>query len=116
MDVVDGSQLWGGQYNRKAADLFTLQDDLSKAISDKLQLRLTSDEKQRLTKRYTDNAEAYQLYLKGRYYWNKRSPEGIQKAVQYFNQAVDKDPAYALAYTLSLIHISEPTRLGMISY
>jgi eukaryotic-like serine/threonine-protein kinase len=99
MDVVDGSQLWGGQYNRKAADLFTLQDDLSKAISDKLQLRLTSDEKQRLTKRYTDNAEAYQLYLKGRYYWNKTSPEGIQKAVQYFNQAVDKDPAYALAYT-----------------
>jgi eukaryotic-like serine/threonine-protein kinase len=98
MDVTNGSQLWGGQYNRKASDVFAVQDELSSQISDKLRLRLTSEEKQRLTKRYTDNAEAYQLYLKGRYYWNKRSPDGVQKSIEYLNRAVDNDPGYALAY------------------
>jgi tetratricopeptide (TPR) repeat protein len=78
--------------------VFALQDELSTEISEKLRLRLTSEEKQRLTKRYTDNAEAYQLYLKGRYYWNKRSPDNIYKAIEYLNRAVDADPAYALAY------------------
>jgi len=98
MDVATGAQLWGGQYNRKAEDVFALQDDLSREISEKLRLQLTGDEKQRLTKRYTEDAEAYRLYLKGRYHWNKRSPEGLQKAVEYFRQALDKDPAYSLAY------------------
>ena len=98
MDVSNGSQLWGGQYNRKVADVFALQDELSKEISERLRLRLTDDEKQRLTKRYTDNTEAYQLYLKGLFYWNKRSPDGIQKSIEYFNRAVETDPAYALAY------------------
>ena len=98
MDVTNGSQLWGGQYNRKVADVFALQDELSREISERLRLRLTEDEKQRLTKRYTDNPEAYQLYLKGLYYFNKRSPEGLQKALDYLNRAVDADPAYALAY------------------
>jgi serine/threonine-protein kinase len=98
MDVANGSQLWGGQYNRKAADVFALQEDLSREISEKLRLKLTGAEKQRLTKRYTENAEAYQAYLKGRYYWNKATEEGAQKAVAYFQQALDKDPSYALAY------------------
>ncbi len=98
MDVANGSQLWGGQYNRKVTDVFTLQDELSKEISDRLRLRLTSEEKQRLTKRYTDNADAYQLYLKGLYHWNKRSPEALPTSVEYFNRAIDADPAYALAY------------------
>jgi TolB-like protein/Tfp pilus assembly protein PilF len=98
MDVATGAQLWGGQYKRKAEDVFALQDDLSREISEKLRLQLTGDEKQRLTKRYTEDAEAYRLYLKGRYHWNKRSPEGLQKAVEYFRQALDKDPAYSLAY------------------
>jgi eukaryotic-like serine/threonine-protein kinase len=98
MDVTNGSQLWGGQYSHKATDVFALQDELSTEISDKLRLRLTNEEKQRLTKRYTDNAEAYQVYLKGRYYWNKRSPDGIQKSIEYLNRAVDNDPGYALAY------------------
>ncbi len=79
MNVADGSQLWGNQYNRKASDLFVLQEDVSRDISEKLRLRLTTEERQRLTKRYTENAEAYQLYLKGRYHWNKiesrRPPE-----------------------------------------
>jgi len=98
MDVTNGTQLWGGQYNRKVADVFALQDELSKEISERLRLRLTDDEKQRLTKRYTENAEAYQLYLKGLFYWNKRSPDGLQRAIEYFNRAVETDPGYALAF------------------
>jgi TolB-like protein/Tfp pilus assembly protein PilF len=98
MDVATGAQLWGGQYNRKPEDVFALQDDLSREISEKLRLQLTGDEKQRLTKRYTEDAEAYRLYLKGRYHWNKRTPDGVQKAIEYFQQALEKDPAYSLAY------------------
>jgi TolB-like protein/cytochrome c-type biogenesis protein CcmH/NrfG len=98
IDVVKGSQLWGGQYNRKAANVFVLQEDLSKEISEKLRLRLTSEEKQRLTKRYTENTEAYELYLKGRYYWNKRTEEGLKKGIDYFQQALTKDSNYGLAY------------------
>ena len=98
MDVAKGSQLWGGQYNRKAADAFALQEELSKDISEKLRRRLTGEEKKRLTKRYTENTEAYQLYLKGRYYWNKRTEEGFKKGIEYFQQAIEKDPNYALAY------------------
>jgi TolB-like protein/Tfp pilus assembly protein PilF len=98
MDVATGAQLWGGQYNRQAEDVFLLQGDLSREISEKLQLQLTGDQKQRLTKRYTEDAEAYRLYLKGRYHWNKRSADSFQKAAEYFRQALDKDPAYSLAY------------------
>jgi TolB-like protein/Tfp pilus assembly protein PilF len=99
MDVATGAQLWGGQCNRKAEDVFALQEDLSREISEKLRLQLTGDEKKRLTKRYTEDAGAYRLYLKGRYHWNKRSPEGFGKAIEHFQQALDKDPAYSLAYT-----------------
>jgi TolB-like protein/DNA-binding winged helix-turn-helix (wHTH) protein/Tfp pilus assembly protein PilF len=98
MDVKTGTQLWGGQFNRSVEDVLALQYDLSSEIAEKLRLKLTGDEKQRLAKRYTEDAEAYQFYLKGRYYWNKRSPEGTRKAVSYFQQAIDKDPSYALAY------------------
>lgn len=98
MDVAKGTQLWGGQFNRKAADVFLLQEDLSKEISEKLRLRLTSEEKRRLTKRDTENADAYQLYLKGRYFWNQWTPEESQKAIEYFQGAIEKDPAYALPY------------------
>jgi eukaryotic-like serine/threonine-protein kinase len=99
MDVAKGSQLWGSQYNSKTADVYALQGDLSKEISDKLRLRLTGEEKQRLTKRHTENAEAYQLYLKGRYFWNKWTEEGVRKGIEYFQQALDKDPNYASAYS-----------------
>ena len=98
MDVKTGVQLWGGQFNRSAEDVLALQDDLSREIAEKLRLKLTGEQKQRLARRNTEDAEAYRFYLKGRYYWNKRSPEGIQKAASYFQQAIDKDPAYALAY------------------
>ena len=99
VDVRTGAQLWGGQFNRKVDDVFALQDDLSREIVEKLRLRLSSEEKQRLAKRYTENPEAYRLYLQGRYHLNKFTPEGCLRALEFFQQAVDKDPAYALAYT-----------------
>jgi eukaryotic-like serine/threonine-protein kinase len=96
--VEDGSQLWGEQYQRKFSDVLAVQAEIAKQISEKLRLKLTGEERQRLTKVYTENAEAYQLYLKGRYYWNRRTPESLNKSIEYFQQAIDKDPNYALGY------------------
>jgi len=98
MDVTDGSELWGEQYNRKFADILAVQEDIAREITDKLRLRLKGEEEKRLARHFTENTEAYQLYLKGRYYWNKRTPDGIQKAIEYFQEAIEKDPSYALAY------------------
>jgi len=98
VDVSKGTQLWGAQYNRRAGDLLTVQEDISREISERLRLRLTSEEKTHLTKRPTTNNEAYQLYLQGRYWGYKRNPEALQKGLQFFQQAVDTDPRYALAY------------------
>jgi len=99
VDVATGSQLWGAQYNRKLGDIFVIQDEISNEISGKLRLQLTKAEKKRLVRRHTENAEAYQLYLKGRYHWNKWTREGFDKGIDYFQQAVEKDPSYALAYS-----------------
>ena len=99
VDARDSRRLWGGQYDRKLADLLAMQEDISRTISEKLQLRLTGEEQKRLAKRYTENNEAYRLYLKGRYYWNKRNDEGLKQSISYFQQAIDKDPLYALAYS-----------------
>lgn len=98
VDAANGSQLWGAQYNRRVADVLALQEDISREISQNLRLRLTGKEKQQLTKRYTANAESYQLYLKGRFYRNKETAEGLKKGVEYFQQAIRKDPSNALAY------------------
>ena len=97
VDVSTGSQLWGGQYNRPLADILAVQDEIANEIFEKLRLRLTGEEKKRATKRYTDNPEAYQLYLRGRYYWNQGTIAGFKKAIQYFQEAGAKDPNYALA-------------------
>jgi serine/threonine protein kinase/tetratricopeptide (TPR) repeat protein len=99
VDVVTGSQLWGERYSRKPGDIFVIQDEISNEISEKLRLRLTRSEKKRLARRHTDNAEAYQLYLKGRYHWNRWTHEGFNKGIEYFQQAVEEDPSYALAYS-----------------
>jgi TolB-like protein/Tfp pilus assembly protein PilF len=99
VDVATGSQLWGAQYDRKPGDIFAIQDEISNEISEKLRLKLTPAEKKRLTKRQTRDAEAYRLYLKGRHHWNQWTEEGFYKAIEYFQQAVEKDPSYALAYT-----------------
>jgi serine/threonine protein kinase len=99
VDVATGSQLWGTQYDRKPGDIFAIQDEISTEISGILRLKLTRAEKRRLTKHQTDDAEAYRLYLKGRHHWNRWTEEGFYKAIEYFQQAVEKDPGYALAYT-----------------
>jgi tetratricopeptide (TPR) repeat protein len=91
--------LWGSQYNRKPGDIFAIQDEISNEISEKLRLQLTHAEKKRLVRRHTENAEAYQLYLKGRYHWNRWTQEGFNKGIEYFQQAVETDPSYALAYS-----------------
>jgi serine/threonine protein kinase/Tfp pilus assembly protein PilF len=98
VDVATGSQLWGGRYSRTLDDIFALQEEISNEISERLRLQLTGAEKRRLAKRHTENAEAYRLYLKGRYYWDKWTPEGFSKGMDYFQQAVERDPGYALAY------------------
>jgi serine/threonine protein kinase/tetratricopeptide (TPR) repeat protein len=99
VDVATGTQLWGAQYDRPPGDIFAIQDEISGEISDKLRIKLTRAEKKRLTKRQTDDPEAYGLYLKGRHHWNQWTEDGFYKAIEYFQQAVAKDPAYALAYT-----------------
>ena len=99
VDVATGSQLWGAQYDRKPGDIFAIQDEISNKISGKLRLKLTRAEKKRLNKRQTDDVEAYRLYLKGRHHWNRWTEDGFYKALEYFQQAVEKDPGYALAYT-----------------
>ncbi len=98
VDAVEGSQLWGQQYNRRLADIFAIQEEIAREISEKLRLRLTGEEKQRLARRPTENTQAYEEYVRGRYYWNRRTPEALQKAIEHFQHAIDKDPAYALAY------------------
>jgi len=98
VDTEDGSQLWGGQYQRKLEDLFTIEQELSREICDHLKLHLNEEERQRLTRRYTENAEAYQHFLKGRYYWHQRSGPGLRKAIEHFNAAIKLDEDYALAH------------------
>ena len=98
VDVADGWQLWGEQYNRNSADLLAVQEEISREISEKLRLKLSGEQKKRLAKRYTESTEAYQTYLKGRFYWNKRTLEGLRRGVEYFQQAIRLDPDYALAY------------------
>ncbi len=98
VDVRNGSQLWGGQYNRPLADILAVQDEIASEIFEKLRLRLTGEDRKRATKRYTENAEAYQLYLRGRYYWNQGTIAGFKKAIEYFQEAITSDPKYALAY------------------
>jgi serine/threonine protein kinase len=99
VDVATQTRLWGENYTRKVSDIIPLQDEISREISDKLRLKLSGEEKKQLAKRYTDNSEAYQLYWKGRYNWNKRRPEDVREAIRYFQQAIELDRNYALAYT-----------------
>lgn len=98
VDVRNNKLLWGEQYERKMSDLLATQRQIASAITEKLQLKLSGNDSKGLTKLYTDNNEAYQLYLKGRFYWNKLTPEDVRKSIEFYQQAIDKDPAFALAY------------------
>jgi eukaryotic-like serine/threonine-protein kinase len=98
VDAREDKQLWGEQYSRKLADVVSVQQEIATAISGNLRVRLTSEDKTRLAKSSATNPEAYQLYLKGRYFGNQATGAGLKKGVEYFEQAIDKDPGYALAY------------------
>jgi serine/threonine protein kinase len=99
VDVDTQTRLWGENYNRKVSDIIPLQDEISREISEKLRLKLSGKEREQLSKRYTENSQAYQLYWKGRYLWNRRRAEDIREAIRDFQLAIDLDPNYALAYT-----------------
>ena len=90
--------LWAETYDRSLTDVFQIESDIAKAIANKLEAKLTGLEEEAIATQPTQNSEAHQLYLKGRYFWNKRSADGLRTSINYFSQAIEKDPAYALAY------------------
>lgn len=96
--VADGAQLWSDTFNERFTDLFTVEDSISQQVTKALALQLSSPEQQQLTKRYTQNSDAHELYLKGRYFWGKRTPAGVDESIDYFQRAIAADPQYALAY------------------
>src|SRR6185295_8506004 len=98
MDARDRRHVWGETYNRSGRDLMAVQQEIAREISRNLRLKLSSAEQSRVGYTHTSNPEAYELYLKGRFYWNKRTGEALKRSVDYFNQAIEKDPAFALAY------------------
>jgi len=111
VDVRYNKLLWGEQYERKMSDLLATQREIAREIVENLKLKVSGEEPG-LAKHYTENNEAYQLYLKGRFYWNKRTGEAIKKSIEYFNQAIEKDPGFALAYAgLADCYVVPPNRL-----
>jgi serine/threonine protein kinase/tetratricopeptide (TPR) repeat protein len=98
-DVRDNTEIWGQQYRGKSTDIISLQQQMASDIAEKLRSKLSGLEKQQIAKQGTQNPEAYELYVKGRYYWNRRTPSDLRTAISYFNQAIAKDPGYALAYS-----------------
>jgi eukaryotic-like serine/threonine-protein kinase len=98
IDAETDRHLWAETYDREMQDVFAIQSDVAKAIAVALKAKFSPAEKERIEKKQTENTEAYQLYLKGRFYWNKRTVPDLQKSIEYFNQAIEKDPNYALAY------------------
>ena len=96
--AASDAHLWAEAYDRKLTDIFAAEAEIAKTIADTLQAKLTGSEKNAIAKRPTTNPEAYELYLKGRFFWNKRTGADLRKAIEYFNQALGKDPSYALAY------------------
>ncbi|MFL6278132.1 MAG: TPR end-of-group domain-containing protein, partial [Blastocatellia bacterium] len=98
IDAMDGSYLWNQQYHCRIQDIFKVQEKISRTISEKLQVRINYEHEKQLAKRHTDNTGAYKLYLKGRYFWNKRTTEDLKRGLSYFQQALREDADYALAY------------------
>src|ERR1041385_4974316 len=117
IDIRDNKQLWGEQYERELADMLSVQREIAREITNNLRPTLSGVDQSRMDKQYTANPEAYQLYLKGRFYWNKRTGQDLHRAVPFFQQAIEKDPNYALAYTgladtyaLLAVSTNEPAR------
>jgi TolB-like protein len=99
VDARTNKLIWGEQYERKMSDLLATQREIATAITEKLQLKLSGDDAKGITKKYTNSNEAYQLYLKGRFYWNKRTADGLKQAAEFYKQAIESDPSFALAYS-----------------
>ena len=98
IDTQDNSVMWGEQYNQKITELLDVQEKIAMEISENLRWQLSGEEQSQMTKKHTQNPEAYRSYLEGRYWWNKRTEEGFRKAIESFQQAIDEDPSYAQAY------------------
>ena len=98
LNAMSDAHLWGDTYDRKVTDIFAVESEIAKTIADALQAKLTSSEKTAIAQQPTSNTEAYELYLKGRFFWNKRTADDLRKSIEYFNQAIQKDPDYALAF------------------
>jgi len=112
-NVRDNTEIWGSQYEGKASEILSLQQQIASDLAGKLRSNLSGAEKQQLSRQGTQNPEAYQLYVKARYYWNKRTPADLETALAFFNQAIDKDPNYALAYAgLSDVYNIIPDYVG----
>jgi DNA-binding SARP family transcriptional activator/Flp pilus assembly protein TadD len=117
VDTSDGSRLWGDQARLPQTDVLAVQERISREISEKLRARLTAAQRRLVVKRYTADPEAYRLYLKGRFHWNKRTAEGLTRGIDYFESSIERDPSYALAYSgladcynlLSLYSVLPPT-------
>ena len=109
INAMTDAHLWGEIYDRKLTDIFAVESDIAKSIADALQAKLSSSAEHVLASRPTDNAEAHELYLRGRYFWNRRTGENLKKAADYFQQSIGKDPRYALAYSgLADCHVLLP--------
>jgi TolB-like protein/Flp pilus assembly protein TadD len=98
INALTDAHLWADTYDRKLIDIFSVESEIAKTIADTLQAKLTGSEKTAISKEPTGNPEAYELYLKGRFFWNKRTADDLRRSIDYFNQAIAKDPNYALAY------------------
>ncbi|HET9787767.1 MAG TPA: winged helix-turn-helix domain-containing protein, partial [Pyrinomonadaceae bacterium] len=108
-NVADGASVWVGTFDEKFTDVFSVQDVISERVADALRLRLSAEARRGLTKRYTDNSEAYELYLQGRYHWSKLIPTEVRKGIEFFHQAIELDANYALAYSgMSAAYVSLP--------
>ena len=94
VDAATGAQIWGAGYDRKLTDVVAIKQAIAQEVTAKLKLKLSSEDQRRLVKRDSSNAEAYQFYLRGRYFWNKRTPDGIKQAIDQFQQAIQRDPEF----------------------
>ena len=99
IDLATENSIWGNRYVRKSSELVSLQSELARDVSSELKSKLSARDSANVEKTYTANAEAYQLYLKGRFSWNKRTPESLKQAIEFYDQAIEKDPNYALAFS-----------------
>jgi TolB-like protein len=97
-DVTAGQQVWGERYHRKATDIFAIEEEVARGITESLRVALSGEDEKQLAKRYTTDSEAYQLYLRGRFHWVQRTPQAMQKAAEFFERAIAHDPGFALAF------------------